>query len=138
MARAAEEAREEVKGVVGAAAGGFVFGEAFVAVLIVDSTCFRLGEGFVGRCDLDKFFMGGFITAGIKREEALALFVCVDSELKYGLGEEKPKKISEFAPPPRCKVMKWARDYVRILIRMKLLAQSPICFFNILVRSSLV
>lgn len=77
MAGAAEEAREEVKGVVGAAAGGFVFCEAFVAVLIVDSTCFRLGEGFVGRCDLDEFFMGGFIAAEIKREEALALFVCV-------------------------------------------------------------
>lgn len=91
MAGAAEEAREEVKGVVGAAAGCFVFGEAFVAVLVVDSTRFRLGEGFVGRCDLDKFFMGGFIAAGTKREEGLAIFVRVrvDSELKYGLGEEK-------------------------------------------------
>lgn len=48
MAGAAEEAGEKVKGVVGAAAGGFVFGEAFVAVLVIYSARFRLGEGFVG------------------------------------------------------------------------------------------
>lgn len=43
MSGAAEEAREEIKGVVGAATGGFVFGEAFVAILIIDSARFRLG-----------------------------------------------------------------------------------------------
>lgn len=79
MAGAAEEAGEEVKRVVGAAAGGFVFGKAFVAVLVVDSAGFWLGECFVGRCDLHKFFMGGLIATGINGEEGLALFdyVCV-------------------------------------------------------------
>lgn len=77
MAGAAEETREEIKRVVGATAGGFVFGEAFVAVLIVDSARFWLGEGFVGRCDLDEFFMGGFIAAGIEGEEGQRyLWVC--------------------------------------------------------------
>ncbi len=68
MAGAAEEAGEKVKGVVGAAAGGFVFGEAFVAVLVVYSARFRLGEGFVGGRDLDEFFVRGFIAAGTKGE----------------------------------------------------------------------
>lgn len=68
MAGAAEEAGEKVKGVVGTAAGGFVFGEAFVAVLIVYSACFWLGEGFVGGCDLDEFFVRGIITAREKGE----------------------------------------------------------------------
>lgn len=66
MAGAAEEAREKIKWVVGAAAGGFVLGEAFVAVLVVYSARFRLGEGFVGGCDLDEFFVRGFIAAGTK------------------------------------------------------------------------
>lgn len=68
MAGTAEEAGEEVKGVVGAAAGCFVFGEAFVAVLVVYSARFRLRESFVGGCDLDEFFVRGFITTGIKGE----------------------------------------------------------------------
>lgn len=66
MAGAAEEAGEKIKWVVGAAAGGFVFGEAFVAILVVYSASFRIGEGFVGRRDLDEFFVRGFIAAGIK------------------------------------------------------------------------
>lgn len=66
MAGAAEEAGEKIKWVVGAAAGGFVFGEAFVAVLVVYSARFRLGESFVGGCDLDEFFVRGFIAAGTK------------------------------------------------------------------------
>lgn len=82
MAGAAEETGEEVKGVVGAAAGGFVFGKAFVTVLVVDSARFGLGEGFIGGCDLDKFFVGGLIAAGIKGEGWLALFVCLDDGLK--------------------------------------------------------
>lgn len=68
MAGAAEEAGEEVKGVVGAAAGGFMFREAFVAVLVVYSARFRFGEGFVGGCDLHEFLVRGFIAAGIKGE----------------------------------------------------------------------
>lgn len=66
MAGAAEEAGEKVKGVVGTAAGAFVFGEAFVAVLVVYSARFWLREGFVGGCDLDEFFVRGFIAAGEK------------------------------------------------------------------------
>lgn len=50
----------------------------------------------------------------------------------------KQQKKDVYRNSPQSEVMKWARDHVRILIGMKLLAQSPICFFNILVRSSLV
>lgn len=66
MAAAAEEAGEEVEGVVaasGAAAAGFVLREPFVAVLVVDSACFGFGEGFVGFGDLDEFLGCGLIAS---------------------------------------------------------------------------
>ncbi|KAL8973481.1 MAG: hypothetical protein Q9197_002285, partial [Variospora fuerteventurae] len=66
VARSAEEAREEVEGVVlGAAARGFlpVLGEAIVAVLVVDATGCGVREGFVGVGYGDKFLLGGVIAA---------------------------------------------------------------------------
>jgi len=47
-----------------AAAGAaplFMLGEAFVAVLVVDFSCFRCGEGVVSVGDLDELFGGGVI-----------------------------------------------------------------------------
>lgn len=137
MAGAAEEAGEKVKGVVGTAAGGFVFGEAFVAVLVVYSARFWLGEGFVGGCDLDEFFVRGIIAPGRKRGKGLAIVCVCDQRAETcvgkGFGEvqvryQRQAKEKRNSPRPD----------VRILVRMKLLAQSPICFFNILIRSSLV
>ena len=64
MAGAAEEAGEEVEGVVGAGrptAGGFVLREAVVAVLVVDFARFGDGEGFVGFGDLDELLVGGVV-----------------------------------------------------------------------------
>ena len=67
MSAAAEEAREEVEGVMPAAAAraaaGFVLSEAFVAVLVVDFAGFGLREGFVGFGYLDEFLGGGVIAS---------------------------------------------------------------------------
>lgn len=67
MARSAEEAGEEVEGIVApraAAAALFVLREAVVAVLVVDFAGFGLGEGVVGFCYGDEFLGGGFVAAG--------------------------------------------------------------------------
>lgn len=67
VAGAAEEAAEEVEGVVAAAAGAaalFVLGEAVGAVLVVDFAVFGGGEGVVGFGDLGEFFRGGGVAAG--------------------------------------------------------------------------
>jgi len=59
MARAAEEAREQVEGVVRAGAAALlVLLDAFMAVLVVDLARFGLGEGVVGFGDGDEFLMG--------------------------------------------------------------------------------
>lgn len=66
VARAAEEAGEEVERVVAAATAAaalFVLGEAFVAVLVVDFARFGAGEGVVGVGDLDESFGGGVIAS---------------------------------------------------------------------------
>src|SRR3954471_17777703 len=57
MAPAAEEAREEIEGVVVpvAAAALLALFEAFVAVLVVDFAGFWVGEGFVCFCYFDEF-----------------------------------------------------------------------------------
>ena len=68
MARPAEEAGEEVEGVVrlaaSAAAAGFVLGDAVVAVLVVDGSEFRVGEGFIGFGDGDEAGGGGVVPSG--------------------------------------------------------------------------
>lgn len=68
MAAAAEEAREEVKGVMGASAtaalAALMLLKSFVAVLIVDLAGFRVREGVVGFGYLDEFLRGGFISTG--------------------------------------------------------------------------
>ena len=60
---AAEEAGEEVEWIMGATALStlLVLFQSFVAILIVNAAGFRLGEGIVGFCDLDKLFRGGLI-----------------------------------------------------------------------------
>jgi hypothetical protein len=64
VAAAAEESREEVKGVMMAAATTLLpLFEAFVAILVVDLACFGFGEGFVCFCDFDEFLFGGFIAS---------------------------------------------------------------------------
>jgi hypothetical protein len=64
---AAEEAREEVEGVVvvGAApaAATLVLLDAFVAVLVVDAACFFGGEDFVGFGYGDEFVVRGVIAS---------------------------------------------------------------------------
>lgn len=63
----AEEAREEVEGVVvPLAAALLVLLEALVAVLVVDAPGFRLGEGFVGFGDLDEFLVRGFVASVVQ------------------------------------------------------------------------
>lgn len=70
MAAAAEEAREEVEGVVlwaAATAGGgllAVLGEAVVAVFVVDAPGGGVREGVVGVGYGDEFLFGGFVVAG--------------------------------------------------------------------------
>ena len=69
VSRPAEEAGEEVEGIMRAAALSalLVLFEAFVAVLIVDAAAFRLREGVIGFGDLDEFLRGRFIaTAEMK------------------------------------------------------------------------
>ena len=65
MAAAAEEAGEEIEGVVGATAAAalLVLFKAFVAVLVVDAAGFGDGEGVVGFGYLDEFLGGGFVAA---------------------------------------------------------------------------
>ena len=70
MPRAAEEAGEEVEGVVAATATAtaaaatlLVLGETVVAVLVVDFAGFGDGEGVVGFGYLDEFFGGGGVAA---------------------------------------------------------------------------
>ena len=61
----AEEAREEVEGVVvPLPAALFVLLEAFVAVLVVDAAGFGVREGFIGFGDLDKFLVRRFVAPG--------------------------------------------------------------------------
>ena len=67
VAAPAEEAREEVEGVMvllGATAALLVLLEAFVPVLVVDAPGFGGGEGFVGFGDFDEFLGGGGVAAG--------------------------------------------------------------------------
>ena len=68
MARPAEEAGEEVEGVVrvagsAAAAAGFVLREPVVAVFVVDGAEFRVREGFVGFGDGDEAGGGGVVAS---------------------------------------------------------------------------
>lgn len=65
MPAAAEEAREEVEGVVvPLAAALFVLFETFVAVLVVDAAGLGVREGFVGFSDFDEFLVRGFVASG--------------------------------------------------------------------------
>lgn len=67
MPGAAEEAGEEVEGVVLRAAGGgllAVLGEPIVPVLVVDAAGGRVREGVVGVGYGDEFLLGGFVAAG--------------------------------------------------------------------------
>ena len=66
MAPAAEEAGEEVEGVVGLVgmpAGLLVLFEAFVAVLVVNAAGFGRGEGVVGFGYGNEFVMGGGVVS---------------------------------------------------------------------------
>ena len=72
MPATAEEAREEVEGVMAATATSLaclVLLEAFVAVLVVDAPGFGRREGVVCFGYLDKF-LGGGIVATIDTSEA--------------------------------------------------------------------
>lgn len=73
MAAAAEEAGEEVEGVVllaAATARGLlaVLGEAFVAVLVVDAAGGGVGEGVVGVGYGDEILFGGVVASGRRGE----------------------------------------------------------------------
>ena len=82
---AAKEAGVEVEGIVGAAAalaallGLFL---AVVAVLVVDTAGFGLGEGVVGFCYLDEFFRGGLVTTA---ETKKISFDCLCKAIFNGL-----------------------------------------------------
>lgn len=67
VSAAAEEAREEVEGVVGVlvAGTGFVLGEAFLAVLVVDLACGFVGERVVGFGYGDEFRVGAVVAAAV-------------------------------------------------------------------------
>jgi len=70
VATTAEEAREEVEGVLATTASAsalFVALDAFVAVLVVDATELRVAEGFVGFGDLDEFVLGGAVVGVLVR-----------------------------------------------------------------------
>ena len=66
VATTAEEAAEKVERVMRAAGtlAGLVLFQTFIAVLIVDTPCFRLGESVVGFGDLNEFLGGAFVAAG--------------------------------------------------------------------------
>lgn len=63
VAGAAEEAGEEVEGIVAAAGAAplFMLGEAFMTVLVVDLASFRGRKGVVGVGDLNELIGGGVI-----------------------------------------------------------------------------
>lgn len=65
VAAAAEEAGEEVEGVVpaGAPTALLVVLEALVAVLVVDAAGLFVGEGVVGFRYCDEFVVGALVTA---------------------------------------------------------------------------
>jgi hypothetical protein len=69
VAVAAEEAREEVKGVVAAAATAAVLVVLYsiVAITVVDLASFGVGEDFVGFGDFDELAVGSLITSVGKR-----------------------------------------------------------------------
>ena len=74
VAGSAEEAGEEVEGVVAAlsaSAALFVLREAVVAVLVVDLAGFGLREGVVGFGDGDEFLGGGFIAPRVEKKGAV-------------------------------------------------------------------
>lgn len=96
MAGAAEEAREEVEGVVRAGATALlVLLDAFVAVLVVDLARLGLGEGVVGFGDGDEFLVRGVVAAGVvvslarlfgkwKREQGKGEWEMIGTWGKYG------------------------------------------------------
>lgn len=67
VSRAAEEAAEEVEGVVvlGGPAALLVLRDAVVAVLVVDFTRFGGDEDVVGFGYGDEFVVSGFVAAGV-------------------------------------------------------------------------
>ncbi len=75
MPAAAEEAGEEVEGVVvGLAAAALLVGfEAVMAIAVVDLSGFGLGEGFVGFGDAYKFLLCRLISTMICQ---CCVFVC--------------------------------------------------------------
>lgn len=79
MPAPAEEAREEVEGVVvPLAAALLVLLEALVAVLVVDAAGFGLGEGLVGFGDLDEFLVRGFVASVVQVENLVMARRCKD------------------------------------------------------------
>lgn len=65
VAAAAEEAAEEVEGVVRLEAAALLaLLEAVVAILVVDLPAFGVAEGFVGFRDLDELVVRGWVVAG--------------------------------------------------------------------------
>lgn len=93
----AEEAREEVEGVVvPLAAALLVLFEALVAVLVVDAAGFGLGEGLVGFGDLDEFLVRGFVASVVQ--------------------------IDNLVMARRCKDGGGQTDHVRVLVRVEFLA----------------
>ena len=64
VAAAAEEAREEVEGVMVSAATTLLpLFETFMAVLVIDLAGFGVGEGFVCVCDFDEFLFGCLVAS---------------------------------------------------------------------------
>lgn len=62
MAAAAEEAREEVEGVmVLLPATLLALLDAFMAILVVDFARLRVGKGFVGFGNFDEFLLGSLV-----------------------------------------------------------------------------
>jgi hypothetical protein len=67
MPAPAEEAREEVEGVMASATAAALLSllEPFVAVLVVDLAGLGVGEGFVCFCYLDELLFRCFIPAAV-------------------------------------------------------------------------
>ena len=85
MPRAAEEAGEEIEGIVVAAgtASSFVVGEAVMAVLVVDLARGGVGESFVCFGDFEETLLvaGGFVGVVLFGEGAVGAF-----EVAFGAG----------------------------------------------------
>ena len=123
MTPAAEEAGEEVEGVVGlvgVAAGLLVLFEAFVAVLVVDAAGFGGGEGVVGFGYGDEFVVGGRVVSVEKgRMGELVMKLDFSAVVLRGRMDGDMGQMGD------------DEGDVRVLIWMVFLAEGSVCSFNV-------